>query len=165
MAAVAKRLPSTSAIALAAVLALRHRSSPALDIHRIHGFAQAIDRCGIAGVGGPSTRPAPSDLATGLGQKLARALRNRRCGRWHDVSCIPLPYAPWISAGHAPPQKAPRHTGADPAGLDYGLRVSDKAGTDDGNRRAMNFGFLFFTLFGLIVPVVGVIWILRARDR
>ena len=29
----------------------------------------------------------------------------------------------------------------------------------------MNFGFLFFTLFGLIVPVVGVIWILRARDR
>ncbi len=29
----------------------------------------------------------------------------------------------------------------------------------------MNFGFVFFALFGLILPIVGIVWVLRAKDR
>ncbi|WP_187277160.1 hypothetical protein [Methylobacterium sp. WL103] len=45
------------------------------------------------------------------------------------------------------------------------MQLSDDAGTNGGDRRSMNLGLLFFTLFGLIIPVVGIVWILRSKDR
>ena len=45
------------------------------------------------------------------------------------------------------------------------MHLSDNAGTNGGDRRSMNLGLLFFTLFGLIMPVVGIVWILRSKDR
>ena len=90
-AAVAERLPCPSTIAHAAVLALRHRSSPAPDIHRIHGFAQAIDRCGIAGVAvGTMSFASPSHMRRG--SPPATLPRKKR-----PATRVPIPLV-WITA-------------------------------------------------------------------
>lgn len=33
-----------------------------------------------------------------------------------------------------------------------------------GDRYAMSFGLFFFTVFGLILPVAGIAWVLRTKD-
>ncbi|TXM67548.1 hypothetical protein FV226_21725 [Methylobacterium sp. WL12] len=73
--------------------------------------------------------------------------------------CAVDPCRPRFSA------KERRDTSTPPADLDCGMHLSDDAGMNGGDRHSMNLGLLFFTLFGLIIPVVGIVWILRSKDR
>lgn len=42
--------------------------------------------------------------------------------------------------------------------------VSGYANLNNDGQSDMSFSLLFFMVFGLILPVVGIVWVLRARD-